>query len=78
MYTRNRLRLNKPLLIALKLLIYSLIYYGFLWMLTLLWGEPLPSAAFLLTIVLIVVYRGKLTEMTQKIIDKSFYHKLYA
>lgn len=77
MYTRNRLRLNKPLLIALKLLIYSLIYYSFLWMLTWLWGRPLPSTAFLLTIMLIVVYRGKLTEVTQKIIDKSFYHKLY-
>lgn len=74
---QRKLKLNKPLLILLKLIVYSSLYYGCLWVLNTLLQVDNPSFAFLMTISVIIVFRGKFTEITQRIIDRSFYSRLY-
>ena len=74
---QKKLKLNKPLQILLKLIVYSTFYYSLLWVLDNIMDFHNPSVAFLITISIIIVYRGKLTRFTQKVIDRSFYLKLY-
>ncbi len=70
-------RLNKPLLIFFKIVVYSAIFYAFKWLTTVITGNSMPSVAFLLTVILLITNRGKLTNFIQTWIDKSFYQTLY-
>lgn len=70
-------RLNKPLLIVSKLIAYTALFMvirmGTEW----LSGADRPLLSFLLTMTLVVVRRGMLTDLLQKFIDRSFYATLY-
>ena len=70
-------KLNKPLLIFLKILIYFIIFTGLEKGLMVIFSRSLPEAAFILTILIIVMHRGKLTETLQKFVDKNFYYSYY-
>lgn len=70
-------RLNKPLLITFKLLIYMAIFAGFYLLSATIMSKPAPFVAFFLTILLVTVNRGKLTDFIQQLVDKGFYRDLY-
>lgn len=75
--TDSILKLNKVVLIFFKLAIYFAIYSAFKELISFIDKNIAASLAFLLTMLLIIIRRGKLTELIQKIVDKSFYHTLY-
>ncbi len=74
---REKPRLNKLLLVLFKLLIYLLIYSGFYLFSAAFFSTASPFIAFILTMLLVITNRGKLTDLIQKAVDKSFYRDLY-
>jgi hypothetical protein len=71
------LKLHKVVLVLFKLAVYFGIYFVFRELVRFLSPGLADSIAFLLTMLLIITNRGKLTELIQKGVDKSFYHTLY-
>lgn len=71
------MKLNKVILLVFKLAIYLAIYIAFREFISFFNESHAASLAFLLTILLITTQRGKLTELIQKMVDRSFYHTLY-
>ena len=74
---REKPRLNKLLLVIFKLLIYLLIYSSFYLFSAAFFSTASPFFAFILTMLLVITNRGKLTDLIQKAVDKSFYRDLY-
>ena len=70
-------KLKNPLLFSFKIIIYMLLFTGFQFALQGLFRHSLPVIAFLLTMIIIVPNRGKLTETLQKFIDRNFYQSYY-
>ncbi|RMI13431.1 MAG: GAF domain-containing protein [Calditrichaeota bacterium] len=70
-------RLNKPLLIAFKVVVYFTIYLVVLEAIRILTGKMWPSIAVVVMLLIVVPNRGKLTALVQKLVDRGFYNALY-
>lgn len=71
------MKLNKVLFYLFKLIVYFAIFFTLEKAIALLYPEGATYPAFILTMLLVVTQRGKLSEWIQKVVDKSFYHTLY-
>ncbi len=69
--------LNRPLLIFFKVLTYSLTYVSIHMLLEWMGGRSMPYVAFVLSMLIIVPNRGKMTAILQRFVDRSFYYSQY-
>ena len=66
------LKLHKVVLVLFKLAVYFSFYTVLRELISFLSPVLADSIAFLFTILLIITNRGKLTDLIQKVVDKSF------
>ena len=69
-------RLNKPLLILCKMVVYTTIFYAIEQLFALFSGVS-AVPAFIVTMLIIVYNQGKLTRLLQGVIDRQFFFTLY-
>lgn len=70
-------KLSKPLLVIFKLVIYLGIFWMIYTATSVFLSQPAPLLSFIITMLLIIPNRGKLSNFLQQLIDRGFYRQLY-